>query len=90
MTTELAALTFSSKAVRVGSSCSLEKQGVTGYSVGKKGCGGPQSAAARGPPWATEEIQLGGLMPFLQLSPRKKMQRKHQPKPHHPTGAAGG
>lgn len=39
MMTELAALTFSSKAVRVGSSCSLEKQGVTVTPWARKGVG---------------------------------------------------
>lgn len=58
MQTELAALTFSSKAVRVGSSCSLEKQGVTGYSMGKKGCGGAQGAAAHRPPQTPELCAL--------------------------------
>lgn len=65
MMTELAALTFSSKAVRVGSSCSLEKQGVTGYSTGKKGCGGAQGAAAHRPPQTPKICALPTAVPSM-------------------------
>lgn len=44
-----------------------------------------RGAAARGPPWAPEEIQLWGFLPFLQLSPMRKGQKKDQTKPHQPT-----
>lgn len=91
MMTELAALTFSSKAVRVGSSCSLEKQGVTGYSMSKKGCGRAQGAAAHRPPQTPEGVCPGDSVLFLQLSSVWKRQGKHHPKSHHhPTGALGG
>lgn len=90
MMTKLATLTFSSKAVRVGSSCSLEKQGVTSYSMGKKGCRGLQGVEAWGTPQAPEEIQLVHFMPLLQLSSMRLTQKKHQPNLHHTTGAAGG
>lgn len=69
MMTELAALTFSSKAVQVGSSCSLEKQGVTGYSIGKKGCGVARGAAAQGPPQTPESW---GLCTFPTAAPSMK------------------
>lgn len=90
MMTKLATLTFSSKAVRVGSSCSLEKQGVTSYFMGKEGCRGLQGVEAWGTPQAPEEIQLVHFMPFLQLSSMRLTQKKHQPNLHHATGAAVG
>lgn len=78
-------LTFSSKAVRVGSSCSLESKGVTDYSMGEKG------VEERG------VLQLGDHLGHLRRhslgAPSPSLmwewQRKHQPKPHQALYTAG-